>query len=251
MNSHHPFKMYAASRPMVHVDLNMGQGLNRMTQENNNPEFNRLKRALQAFQAARLGATYQDLMNDPQYEKIGHFFFEKLYAPEDFTFRDTSIKKLHKLLKGKVYSGIISAVSKVIELHELSDNLDNRMVEQMITQGVDEDMDMEQYQAVYRSLDNYDQRLYQIALGADVNQVFYELSKKWIVAVSLNTIRTAAHLIGMGKIIDFIYEGYTGFRAIKNIDYFIETVNTREHAWHDEIWSNAGKVSRSAMTSTQ
>ena len=84
-----------------------------------------------------------------------------------------------------------------------------------------------------------------------MNQVFYKLSKKWVVAVSLNTVRTAAHLIGMGKIIDFIYEGYAGFRAIKNIDYFIETVNTRERAWHDEIWSNASKVSGSAMTSTQ
>ena len=251
MSSRHPFNTYAASRPTVHVDLNMEQGFNRMTQEKNSKEFVRLKRALQKFQSERLAETYQDLMTDPQYEKIGHFFFKKLYAPEDFSFRDTSIKKLHKLLTGKVYSGIISAVSKVIELHELSDHLDNRMVEQMITQGVDEDMDMEHYQTVYRSLDNYDQRLYQIVLGAEVNQVFFELSKKWIVAVSLNTIRTAAHLIGMGRIIDFIYEGYAGFRAIKNIDYFIETVNTRERAWHDEIWSNAVKVSGSAMTSAQ
>ncbi len=221
-----------------------------MTRETDHEEFVRLKRALQAFQSARLGQTYKDLMNDPQYEKIGHFFFEKLYAPEDFSFRDTSIKKLHKLLRGKVYSGIISAVSKVIELHELSDLLDDQMVEQMMARGIGEDMDMEQYQTVYRSLDNYDQRLYQIGLGEEVNQVFYKLSKKWVVAVSLNTVRTAAHLIGMGKIIDFIYEGYAGFRAIKNIDYFLETVNTREHAWHDEIWSNAGKVSGSAMTST-
>jgi hypothetical protein len=229
----------------------MKQGNHRMTRETDHEEFVRLKRALQAFQSARLGQTYKDLMNDPQYEKIGHFFFEKLYAPEDFSFRDTSIKKLHKLLRGKVYSGIISAVSKVIELHELSDLLDDHMVEQMMARGIGEDMDMEQYQTVYRSLDNYDQRLYQITLGAEVNQVFYKLSKKWVVAVSLNTVRTAAHLIGMGKIIDFIYEGYAGFRAIKNIDYFIETVNTRERAWHNEIWSNAGKASGSAMTSTQ
>jgi len=222
-----------------------------MTQEKNSKEFARLKRALQKFQSDRLAETYQDLMTDPQYEKIGHFFFKKLYAPQDFSFRDASIKKLHKLLKGKVYSGIISAVSQVIELHELSDLLDDRMVEKMMTMGIGEDMNMEDYQAVYRSLDNYDQRLYQIDLGGEVNQVFYKLSKKWVVAVSLKTVRTAAHLIGMGKIIDFIYEGYEGFRAIKNIDYFIETVDTRERAWHDEIWSSAGKVSGSAMTSAQ
>ena len=222
-----------------------------MTRETDHEEFVRLKLALQTLQSARLGQTYKDLMNDPQYEKIGHFFFEKLYAPEDFSFRDTSIKKLHKLLRGKVYSGIISAVSKVIELHELSDLLDNRMVEQMRAMGVGEDINMEQYQSVYRSLDNYDQRLYQIGLGAEVTQVFFKLSKKWVVAVSLNTVRTAAHLIGMGKIIDFIYEGYEGFRAIKNIDYFIETVDTREHAWHEELWSKTSPLSGSAMKSAQ
>jgi hypothetical protein len=215
----------------------MEQGSHRMTRETNHEEFVRLKRALQAFQSARLGQTYKDLMNDPQYEKIGHFFFEKLYAPEDFSFRDTSIKKLHKLLRGKVYSGIISAVSKVIELHELSDRLDDRMVEQMMARGIGEDLDMEAYQMLYRSLDNYDERLYQIGLGKEVTQVFYKLSKKWVVAVSLNTVRTAAHLIGMGKIIDFIYEGYAGFRAIENIDYFVDTVDNREHAWHEQLWS--------------
>jgi hypothetical protein len=229
----------------------MEQGFNRMTQENKSEEFIRLKRALQTFQSERLAHTYRDLMTDPQYEKIGHFFFKKLYAPEDFSFRDTSIKKLHKLLNGKVYSGMITAVSKVIELHELSDLLDDRMVEQMMVMGIGEDMDMDDYQAVYRSLDNYDQRLYQIDLGGEVTQVFYKLSKKWIVAVSLNTVRTAAHVIGMGKIIDFIYEGYKGFRAIKNIDYFMKTVDTREHAWHEEIWSNADAVSGPVMTSAQ
>lgn len=198
--------------------------------------FSQLKRALQTFQATRLNNTYADLKKDPEYAKMGRFFFEKLYAPEDFSFRDASIKKLHKLLKGKIYSGIISAVSKVIELHELSDRLDDRMVEHMLALDVGVDMNMDQYQRVYRSLDNYDERLYQIALGREVTQLFHRLSKNWAVAVSLKTVRTVAHLIGMGRIIDFIHEGYIGFRSIKNIDYFVETIDEREHAWHDEIW---------------
>jgi len=207
-----------------------------MTEPANQEDFQRLKHALQTFQSARLNATYSDLKNDPEYKKIGHFFFEKLYAPEDFSFRDASIKKLHSLLKGKVYKGMITAVTKVIELHELSDMLDDRMVERMMATGVGEDMEMDQYQAVYRSLDNYDQRIYQIHLSTEVTRAFHRLSKKWVVALSLKTVRSAAHLIGMGKIIDFIYEGYDGFRTIKKIDYFVETVEQRETAWHDEIW---------------
>jgi len=208
----------------------------------NADNFLHLKRALQAFQATRLNKTYTDLKKDPEYAQMGQFFFEKLYAPEDFSYRDTSIKKLHQLLKKKIYAGVISAVGKVIELHELSDHLDNRMVDQMIALDIGTDMDMEQYQKVYRSLDNYDQRLYQIALGAEVTRIFHRLSRKWAVAISLKTVRKVAHLVGMGAILDFIYEGYSAFRSIKNIDYFVETIDARERAWHDEIWYKQQKA---------
>jgi hypothetical protein len=210
-----------------------------MTDTAENSDFLTVKRALQGFQAARLNATYTDLKSDPQYAKIGVFFFEKLYAPEDFSFRDASIKKLQKVLKGKVYKGMVSAVSKVIELHELSDRLDDRMVADMLAAGIGPDMTMDQYQAIYRGLDNYDERVYQINLSTDVTRAFHRLSRKWIVALSLKTVRTTAHMIGMGRIIDFIYEGYEGFRAIETIDFFVDTVLERELAWHNEIWNGA------------
>jgi len=197
----------------------------------------KLKYALQAFQSNRLNTTYKDLKQHPEYERIGNFFFNKLYAPEDFSFRDASIKKLHKVLKGTVYKGILSAGQKVIELHELTDSQDDLMVERMIELGIGENITMEEYQSVYRSLDNYDQRVYQIKLSTEVTRAFHALSKKWIVAVSLKTVRSAAHILGIGKIIDFIYEGYSGFRKINNIDHFVETIEKRELAWHDEIWS--------------
>ena len=210
-----------------------------MTDTAQKSDFVDVKRALQGFQAARLNTTYADLKSDPQYEKIGVFFFEKLYAPEDFSFRDASIKKLQRILKGKVYRGMVSAVSQVIELHELSDRLDDRMVDDMLAAGIGPDMDMDQYQMIYRGLDNYDERIYQINLSTEVTRAFHRLSKKWIVALSLKTVRTTAHMIGMGKIIDFIYEGYEGFRSIKSIDFFVDTVQARELAWHNEIWNGA------------
>jgi hypothetical protein len=52
-------------------------------------------------------------------------------------------------------------------------------------------------------------------------------------------VHTTAHMIGMGRIIDFIYEGYEGFRSIKSIDFFVNTVQERELAWHEKIWQGA------------
>ncbi|MDM8514639.1 hypothetical protein QUF76_00435 [Desulfobacterales bacterium HSG16] len=209
--------------------------------EKSEEQFMNQKRALQTFQQTRLSSTYPDMRNNPEYEKIGIFFFDKLYAPEDFSFRDASIKKLNRILNGAVYKGMVSAVTMVIELHELSDELDDKMVVKMIEAGIDENFDMNAYQDIYRGLDNYDERIYQIRLVGRVNRAFHRLSKMWIVGLSLKTVRTAAHLLGMGKIMDFVYEGYVGFRSIDNLDYFIETIEERELAWHEEIWQGGKK----------
>ena len=149
------------------------------------------------------------------------------------------MKKLHKVLDGKIYKNMLTAVTKVIELHGISDEQDNLMVEKMIADGVDESMTMAQYQEIYRSLDNNDQRIYQINLSAEVTRIFHGLSKRWIVAVSLKTVKTTAALFGIREIIDFIYDGYVAFKTIDNIDFFVETMTERELAWHDKIWSNA------------
>ena len=201
--------------------------------------FIHLKRALQAFQADRINRPYEDIKLNPEYERIGNFFFNRLYAPEDFSFRNKSMKTLHKVLDGKIYKNMITAVTKVIELHDISEAQDDLMVEKMIETGVDESMTTAQYQKIYRSLDNYDQRVYQINLSCEVARIFHALSKKWIVAVSLKTVKATAALFGISQIIDFIYEGYLAFKTIDHIDSFLETVSERELAWHDEIWDAA------------
>ncbi|MEE4356922.1 MAG: hypothetical protein V2I97_10660 [Desulfococcaceae bacterium] len=214
------------------------------TSGENTPEtsFLKRKRVLQDFQSGRISRTYKDIENDPEFSKIGDFFFKKLYAPEDFSFRNTSMKMLHKALDGKIYRNMLTAVSKVIELHDISDEMDDLMVEKMMAAGIDESMTMEEYQEIYRSLDNYDQRVYQIKLSAEVTRMFHALSKKWIVALSLNTVKKTAFLFGVKEITDFVYEGYLAFKTIDNIDFFVETMLERELAWHNEIWSNAAEA---------
>ena len=203
--------------------------------------FSKLKRILQDLQSKRINATYKDIEDDPEFAKIGDFFFNKLYAPEDFSFRNTSMKKLHRVLDGKVYRNMLTAVTKVIELHDITDEQDDVMVEKMLEEGLDESMTMAEYQKIYRSLDNYDQRIYQIHLSAEVTRIFHGLSKKWIVALSLKTVRTTAVLFGIKRIIDFIHEGYMAFKSIDNIDFFVDSITERELAWHNEIWANGSE----------
>ncbi|MBF0225592.1 MAG: hypothetical protein HQK76_09075 [Desulfobacterales bacterium] len=203
-----------------------------------NEKFIRLKKMIQSFQAERLSSTYKDLKAMIEYDLLGKFFFEKLYAPEDFSFRDNSIKKLHRLLHGVINTKMVSAVGMVIELHELSDELDNKIVQIMMDNKIN-DLDLDIYKKVYRLLNNYDQRLYQINLCINAVKSVHRMSKMWIIKASLVTVRTASHFLGMGKIMDFLYEGYQAFYKVNNIDYFVDTIRSREIAWHNQIWAEA------------
>ncbi|RTZ97216.1 MAG: hypothetical protein DSY89_11140 [Deltaproteobacteria bacterium] len=205
------------------------------------PNFPDLKRGLQQFQANRLNETYADLRADPQYAALGNFFFNRLYAPEDFSFRDTSMKRLHQALEGKIYRPMTAAMAQVIELHELSEHLDNQMVEKMIESHVGPRLTPDQYQAIYRSLDNDDQRVHQINLTVDATRSFYRLSQKWLVAISLKSVRIASQFLNIGEIMDFIDEGYTAFRKIRKIDYFIDTISRREMNWHRHLRGDSSK----------
>ncbi|MCF8053258.1 MAG: hypothetical protein K9L59_18645 [Desulfobacterales bacterium] len=199
-------------------------------------EFDIHKRALQEFQAMRLESTYADLKQDPEYREFGRFFFEEIYGPEDFSFRDASIRKLHGALKGKVHKGVVAAVDRVLEFQELSEDLDERMTAEMIETGAGPELTMDQYREIYRSLDNYNQRLYQIDLAMEVTRDFFHLSRKWMIGVSLKTARSAANLIGLGRIMDFVHQGYTALQTISEIEPFIGTVRRRERAFNDEIF---------------
>lgn len=209
---------------------------NRSNPEADESIFLAHKRGLQTFQARRLDETYADLKQDPEYRELGRFFFEELYGPEDRSLRDTGIRKLHSALKGKVHKGIVAAVDQVFELQELSEDLDERMVAEMIEAGIGPDLTREEYRRLYRSLDNYNQRLYQIDLAMDVTRKFFHLSRKWMVGISLKTARSAAHLMGLGRIMDFVHQGYAALQTISDIEPFIETVRRREREFNDDIF---------------
>lgn len=209
-----------------------------MTNQTSNAEerFPVLKRALQHFQAARIRQTYADVVAMPQYAKLGEFFFEQIYGPHDFGFRNHSIKSLHRKLSGFLRGEIIDGVDKVIELQDLSDALDERMAQLMLEEGISEDLTMEKYAEIYRSLDNYDQRVYQIDLMIEAVTAIHHISRMRFIGWSLKLVSKAAHLAGMGKIIDFLAQGYHAFHSASDIYFFVQAINQREKELNDRLF---------------
>jgi len=200
------------------------------------PQVDDLRKGLQTYQSNRMSQTYADLKENPEYHRIGKFFFDEVYGPKDFTFRNSSIRKLHQALDGRIDGNILSAVDMVFDLQELSEELDDRLVERMVIHGYGPELNSTQYETIYRDLDNFDQRISQVELATDSVHEFHRFSKKWLVGVSLKTVRKASHIMGLGRIMDFIYEGYLAFHSINDIGYFTDTIRSREEAFNKHIW---------------
>jgi hypothetical protein len=195
-----------------------------------------LKKILQTFQAKRIAETYTDIEKNSQYSELYHFFLEYIYGPQDFGFRNESIKSLHhkmsKILKGE----IIHAVGKVIELNDLSENLDDKMVFQMKNMGVNEELDMEKYKIIYRKCNNYDARVDQINLLLDSVKAIHHISQMRFIGFTLKAVNKAAHIAGFGKIMDFLVAGYEAFHQVKDIEDFANIILMHEMELNNNLF---------------
>jgi hypothetical protein len=200
------------------------------------PAFTLQKRRLEDFQANRIRSTYADLADTDQYRKLALFFFEQIYGPRDFGFRNQSMRTLHRKLGGILKGDIIETVGKVIELHDLSDALDDQMVGVMMARGIESDLTPSIYRSVYRACDNYEQRVAQIDLMIDAVLAVHRLSKMRWIGFSLKTVSGAARLAGMAKIMAFLIQGYDAFRSVKEIHVFTRTVHTRETTLNNDLF---------------
>ncbi|MBF0494962.1 MAG: hypothetical protein HQK58_00070 [Deltaproteobacteria bacterium] len=199
-------------------------------------EFTILKQALQAFQVERLKTTYADQMDNPDYIKLGHFFFEQIYSVQDFGFRNESIKTLHHKLTHILKGEIVDTLGKVIELHDLTDTMDDQMVRMMMDRQIGPDLTMEQYQEIYRNAHNYDQRGHQIESMVECIKRVHHVSRMRWIKWSLKSVNAAAHLAGLGKIMDFLLQGYDAFHSAADITLFVNTIYARETALNNQLF---------------
>ncbi len=201
-----------------------------------NETLQKYKEGLQKFQADRIRETYADLKENPQLVSLVHFFFEQIYGPQDFGFRDHGIRTLHRKLGGFLRGEIIDGIGKVIELNDLSDDLDNLMAEKMRERDIGPELIWQEYAEIYRSLDNYQQRVYQIDLTLEAIRRVHDISQMPFIGWSLKVVRKAARLAGYGKIMDFLYQGYEAFKKVNNIDNFTGIIEEREKALNDKLF---------------
>lgn len=193
------------------------------------------KPILQTFQSQRLRRDHADLAAEPQYHDIGEFFFEEMYGPRDFAARDAQARRLHQFVH--LVPGIaVGDVQKVLELLDLTNRLDDEVVEQLVALNAPLDFDEPLYERAYRMADNYEERVEQIDLARESLYSVHRMARRPLVGLALERTQGLAQRAGMSDIHRFLRTGFLAIQPVRDIHRFVETVMLREQDRLDRIY---------------
>jgi hypothetical protein len=185
------------------------------------------KIALQRFQSDRLRRDHADLAAEPQYQAIGEFFFNEMYGPRDFTARDDQARRLRQFVH--VVPGLtIRDVEPALQLLDLSNRLDEEVVEQLFRLGAPLDFDEATYERAYQLADHYADRVTQIELVRTALYNVFRTASKPLIRIALERTEQLAHVVAMSEIHLFLLRGYEAIQPVRDIYRFVETVYVRE-----------------------
>jgi hypothetical protein len=193
------------------------------------------KLALQTFQSRRLQRDLADLAAEAQYRQIAQFFFEEMYGPRDFTARDEQAQRAHWFVH-RMPGITIHDVEPVLDLLELTNQLDDRITGLLIELGAPLDFDEAIYERAYHLADNYAARVRQIDLVITALGNVHRLGRKRLLGIALQSTYALAHAVGMGDLHRFLRQGYQARQAVRDNTRFLTTIETRERARLDRIY---------------
>jgi hypothetical protein len=193
------------------------------------------KLALQQFQSDRLRRDHADLAAEPQYHAIGLFFFNEMYGPRDYSARDDQARRLRQFVH--LVPGLtMRDVEPALELLDLSNQLDELVVDQLIASGAPLPFDEARYDQAYRDIDTYGERVTQLELMRTALYNVYRTASKPLIRLAIDRTEQLAHVVGMSEIHRFLKHGYDAIQPVKDIYRFVETVYMREKDRLDRIY---------------
>jgi hypothetical protein len=109
----------------------------------------------------------------------------------------------------------------------------------LIALGAPLDFDEAIYEHAYRLADRYTERVRQIELVLVALGNVHRLGRKKLLGLALQSTKGLAHAVGMGDIHRFLRLGYQAIQPVRDIDRFLDTIDTREKARLDRIYAQA------------
>ena len=196
------------------------------------PELEARVQALKTWQQRRFAQTYADLLANPRYEAATRFFLHELYGPDDYRQRDAQFARVIPTLTRLFPEEVVDTVAKLARLHALSERLDTRMAEHLLSA----DISPEDYAIAWRACGEPASRQRQIDLTMAVGQSLDKLTRKPLLRQTLKLMRGPAQMAGLGALQSFLETGFDTFKAMRGAAEFLATVKQREEALAERLF---------------
>jgi hypothetical protein len=188
------------------------------------PELARLRE----FQGARIAQTYADFAAQPQYAAVMQFFLEDLYGPRDFSQRDYDVQRLYNFLQKFVPAEMLKLGTDALELRQLSDALDQALLQALRGQSGESALTPALYARAYRQSDNIAARERQIELLVRVMHDSADAARLPLTGIALKMVKQPAEAAGWHELYAFLERGRQAFRQVRHPQQFIEAIAERE-----------------------
>lgn len=185
---------------------------------------------LQHWQCERLLVTHDDLAQQKRYQKAMAFFVDELYGPKDFSQRDADlvrvIPKLAKVLPDKA----MNAMDDALSLNALSFDLDMAMAQYLQAHFPNDPINRDNYALAYRHVGRVDDRTHQIDIISHLGDQLADVIKIRGIGMLISLSRRPAKLAGLLALHEFLERGFDAFKALGDVQSFIQPVLVREKA---------------------
>lgn len=194
-------------------------------------------RAVQRYQVARMRSTHEALFASPTYRPLCEFFLTDLYGPREIgASRAAAMRSLVEAMRFLVPRWIYDGSVGLVELHSLSERLDDRLARQILSAGGAPELDVGVFESAYFRCDDRDDRLRQIALSAAATRFGHALTGHH----SVDRLLWAAHrlpgLPSLGPLLTMFDRGLHAFRLAREIEPFIERMRAGETGYLDGVY---------------
>lgn len=183
---------------------------------------------LQDWQCQRLLVSHDDLAKQQRYQKAMAFFVEELYGPKDFSQRDADlvrvIPKLAKVLPEKA----MNAMNDALSLNALSFDLDMEVAQYLNTHFLGEAISRDSYAQAYKGVGRKDDRENQITIISHLGDQLADVIKVRGIGILISMSRRPAKIAGLLALHEFLDRGFNAFKAIGDVQSFIQPVLERE-----------------------
>lgn len=198
-------------------------------------ELRKAQEEIVRCQVQRFRADYQTYFDRPDTEKLVKFFFEKIYDLEaQDTIIQTAINTYNKV-KNQLSGDTRENLENLIELNQLTHNLDQQMAELLLKKGWQEGqrLNLDEYFTLYVQLGREEDRRKQLLSSLKSMMESYQLAHKPFSDVVLKAAKGFAVMFGVMPLYRFADEGFHATKAIKPdvFNQFIDTVTENELAY--------------------